>query len=344
MWVEAEAASRPANRPIENTLLATRGPTPLKQIVLSIVAAGAVAIAGLTVVGTAPASAKYRIGIGEQKAAMFDSSAWQSLRLRRVRYLVPWDYAKHREQRDEADHYMARARAARQDVLVTFTARRGCFTAGRYSTRKVCRAPSASAYRTAFRAFDRRFPWVRTYSAWNEINHASQPTFERPRTAAGYYNVLRTRARTGKFRAMAADLLDTSNMGRYLKRFRRYAKGSPRLWGLHNYGDVNRRRTNFTEAMLRAVPGEVWLTETGGIVQLLPSFRRSPSRAAARTTGMFRLAHKSDTRRRGMRSKITRLYVYSWFGAPPTARFDAGLMNADGSPRKAFSVFRKNAA
>ena len=45
-----------------------------------------------------------------------------------------------------------------------------------------------------------------------------------------------------------------------------------------------------------------------------------------------------------MRSKITRLYVYAWFGATSTARFDAGLMNADGSPRKAFSVFRKNAA
>ena len=40
---------------------------------------------------------------------MFESPAWQSLRLRRVRYLVPWDYAKHRDQRDEVDHYMARA-------------------------------------------------------------------------------------------------------------------------------------------------------------------------------------------------------------------------------------------
>ena len=155
--------------------------------------------------------------------------------------------------------------------------------------------------------------------------------------------MLRTRARKGKFRVMAADVLDTSNMSRYLKRFRRYAKGSPRLWGLHNYGDVNRRRTNFTKAMLRSVPGEVWLTETGGIVQLLPSFTRSPSRAAARTKGLFRLANTYDTRRRGMRSKITRLYVYAWFGEPPSARFDAGLVNADGSPRKALAVFRKNA-
>ena len=316
----------------------------MTRFVLSVVAAGVLVLAGLSVVGAAPASAKYRVGVGEQKAAMFDSPAWQSLGLRRVRYLVPWDYAKHPAQRAEVEHYMARARAARQDVLVTFTARRGCYSAaGRYSAMKACRAPSASAYRKAFRAFDSEFPWVKTYSAWNEINHRSQPTFKSPRKAAGYYNVLRTQARRGKFRVMAADILDTSNMSRYLTRFRRYAKGSPRLWGLHNYGDVNRRRTKSTKAMLRTVPGEVWLTETGGIVQLLPSFKRSPSRAAARTKGMFRLADTYDTRRRGMRSKITRLYVYAWFGETPTARFDAGLTNADGSPRKALAVFRKNA-
>ena len=316
----------------------------MKRIILSVAAVCAFVVAGVTVVGAAPASAKYRVGVGEQKAAVFESPAWQSLKLKRVRYLVPWDYAKHRGQRDEVDPSMARARAARQDVLVTFTARRGCFSAaGRYSTMKACRAPSASAYRKAFRAFDAKFPWVKTYSAWNEINHQSQPTFKSPRKAAGYYNVLRMQARKGGFRVMAADMLDTSNMGRYLKRFRRYAKGSPKLWGLHNYGDVNRRRASFTKAMLRAVAGEVWLTETGGIVKLLPSFKRSPSRAAARTNGMFRLAEQYDSRRRGMRSKITRLYVYAWFGEPPTARFDTGLMNADGSPRKAFSVFRKKA-
>jgi hypothetical protein len=184
---------------------------------------------------------------------------------------------------------------------------------------------------------------VKTYSAWNEINHKSQPTFKSPRKAAGYYNVLRKDARKRKFRVMAADMLDTGNMGRYLTQFKRFAKGSPRLWGLHNYGDVNRRRTKFTKQMLRSVPGEVWLTETGGIVKLLPSFKRSTKRAAARTKGMFKLVNRYDTRRRGMRSKITRLFVYTWFGEESSARFDAGLVNPDGSPRSAFKVFRKNA-
>ena len=143
---------------------------------------------------------------------------------------------------------------------------------------------------------------------------------------------------------MAADMLDTGNMGRYLAAFKRKAKGSPKLWGLHNYGDVNRRRSTYTKQMLRSVPGEVWLTETGGIVKLLPSFKRSPSRAASRTKGMFRLVNQYDTKRRGFRSKITRLFVYTFYGEASSARFDAGLVNPDGSARPAYNVFKKNAA
>ena len=262
--------------------LRSERPFAMKRIVLSVVAAGALVLAATALVGAAPASAGYRVGVGEQNAQMFDSPAWQSLKLQQVRYLVPWDYAKHVDQRNEVDQYMLRARAARQDVLVTFTARRGCYLAsGRYSKAKVCRAPSAGAYRNAFGMFDAKFPWVKTYSAWNEINHKSQPTFKSPRKAAGYYNVLSKLARKGKFRVMAADMLDTRNMGRYLATFRRHAKGSPKLWGLHNYGDVNRRRTTFTKQMLRTVPGEVWLTETGGIVSCCrasSAHRRAPPR------------------------------------------------------------------
>jgi len=300
------------------------------------------ALLGLVVV--TPASAKYKVGLGEQNPQMFDQPAWQSLHLKRVRYLVPWDYAKHTGQAGAVNFFMQTAHAYRQDVLVTFTARSGCYSAkGRYSKKKACRAPSSKKYKKAFLKFDKAYPWVKTYSAWNEINHKSQPTFKSPKKAAGYYNVLRKYAKKKKFRAMAADMLDTPNMSRYLASFKRHAKGSPRLWGLHNYGDVNRKRTTFTKKMLRSVPGEVWLTETGGIVKLLPSFKRNLKRAKSRTKGMFRLVNRYDTKRRGTRSKITRLFVYTYYGAARSARFDAGLVNPDGSTRPAFSVFAKNA-
>ena len=48
---------------------------------------------------------------------MFSSPAWQDLRLKRVRYLVPWDWAR-TGQEAEVVAFMAAARARRQDVLV----------------------------------------------------------------------------------------------------------------------------------------------------------------------------------------------------------------------------------
>jgi hypothetical protein len=302
----------------------------------------AVLVALLVAAGSA--EARYRLGVGEQKAEMFASPAWQSLRLRQVRYLVPWDW--HRSGRQaEVAAFMTAARAQRQDVLVTFTARDGCYDGHRYSRASACRAPSARAYRAAVRAFDDAYPWVRTYSAWNEVNHVSQPTFRSPRLAVRYYAVLRREARRRHFRVMAADVLDTSNLRAYLRAFLRRAPGDPRLWGLHNYQDVNRRTSADTRAMLRLVPGRVWLTETGGIVKFGESrhFRYSESRAARRTRWMFRLADRYDTRRRGLRSTIARLFVYRWYGEPPGAHFDAGLVNPDGTPRRAYSVVAEHA-
>jgi hypothetical protein len=290
------------------------------------------------------AEGAYRMGIGEQVPPMFASPAWQSLHLRLTRYIVAWDWQQTGQQADVAA-YMDAARAHGQDVLVTFTAHRGCFDGVRYSRAPVCRAPSASAYGAAVRAFDDRYPWVRTYSAWNEVNHVSQPTFGRPQLAVRYYSVLLRESRRRHFRAMAADVLDTSNMRSYLRAFLRLAPGRPRLWGLHNYQDVNRVTTGDTREMLATVPGEVWLTETGAIVKLGNSrqFAYSEARAASRTRWMFRLAGRFDTPRRGLRSTLARLYVYKWFGEPPGAPFDAGLVSLDGTPRPAFSVVRRYA-
>ena len=298
----------------------------------------------LALLTAAPAEARYRLGIGEQKPEMFASPAWQTLGLRHVRYLVPWDWQRTGAEAEIAA-YMTAARAARQNVLVTFTARLGCYDGRRYSRARICRAPSARAYRAAVRAFDDDYPWVRTYSAWNEINHVSQPTFRSPRLAVRYYAVLRREARLRHFRVMAADVLDTSNMRHYLRAFLRRAPGRPRLWGLHNYQDVNRRTSADTRDMLRLVPGRVWLTETGGVVKFGESrqFRYSEARAARRTRWMFRLAGRYDGRRRGLRSTIARLYVYCWYGEPPGAHFDAGLVNPDGTPRRAYSVVAEHA-
>jgi len=290
------------------------------------------------------AEAKYRVGLSEQNPSMFASARWQSLKLKRVRYIVPWDWNRHPGEVAAVAAYMSRARAARQQVLVSFTAARGCWNGKRYSRRAACRAPRAAAYRASVRAFDNLYPWVKTYSAWNEVNHASQPTARKPKLAVRYYHVLRKEARSRRFKVMAADVLDTSNLRSYLRKFMRRAKGAPSLWGLHNYQDVNYRTSADTRRMLATVPGQVWLTETGGLVKFNGKrFRYSEKRAARRTKWMFKLANRYDSRRRGLRSRITQLFVYKWFGEVRGARFDSGLVDPDGTPRKAFAVFRKTA-
>ena len=63
----------------------------------------------------APASANYRVGISEQDARVFDQPAWQALKLKRVRYVVAWDYYKDPGQVAETTTFMnaRRARATR---------------------------------------------------------------------------------------------------------------------------------------------------------------------------------------------------------------------------------------
>jgi len=137
----------------------------------------------LSLAAPAAAQANFVVGIGDQNASLFAQPRFQALKVKRVRYIVPWDWYKKPYQVAEIDAYMNAAHASGKDVLISFSARRGCYT-GRYSRAKACRAPSASAYKSAFLRFDNRFKWVKTYSPWNEVNHISQPTSKSPKLAA----------------------------------------------------------------------------------------------------------------------------------------------------------------
>ena len=289
----------------------------------------------------ASAQANFKVGIADQDARMFDNPNYQALNIKRIRYIVPWDWYKRRFQVEEVTHFLNRANADGAEVLVHFTAKRGCYKNGRYSRSRACRAPTVKAYVKQFKRFRKRFPTNKVYGVWNEGNHVSQPVARNPKLAARYFLAARKACRSCTF--VAADVLDSKNMDEWLAKFRRASKGKATIYGLHNYSDVNRRRASGTKRLLRIVPGQVWLTETGGILKFLPSFKRSESRQANRTKFMFSLADKYDRRRKGMRSRITRLYNYQWTGVARSARFDAGLVNANGTARKAYRQFRKSA-
>src|SRR3978361_934626 len=89
------------------------------------------------------AQAKVRVGLSEQSPAMFDQPNWAQLKLKRVRYILPWDYAKSAGNHAEVTGFMNAARAHKQEVLVTFSATRCCFVNNKYSKKKkACKAPS----------------------------------------------------------------------------------------------------------------------------------------------------------------------------------------------------------
>jgi hypothetical protein len=267
----------------------------------------------------APAKA---IGIGDQGAAMFDAPLFRALRVDKARRVVPWDAMQVRSEVQLTDAWLTAARRAQVEPFISFGA----------SRRKPAQLPTVAQFRSAFLAFRKRYPQVRVYSPWNEVNHKSQPTAGHPDRAAAFYEVVRANCRGCT--VVAADVLDQEGFTRYLARFRRAAGDpAPQLWGLHNYSDTNRFRTRGTRAMLGAVPGEIWVTETGGVARFGRSFPFDLRRQARATAYTFKLLKLSP--------RIRRLYVYNWTGAAPGARFDAGLTNVNGSARPAYRTLER---
>jgi hypothetical protein len=278
------------------------------------------------------------LGIADQKADTFTSARFRSLHVKRTRYVVPWNVALVKAERAKFEAWYRAARKAHiREVLVAFSA-----SAGSRCPARPCSLPSVRSYTRAFRAFHRRYRHIRTIQPWNEANSPTQPTgpWRRgARAAALYYNAVRRWCR--RCTITAADVLDLSKrtMARWIRQFRRYAKGKPRLWGLHNYTDTN-RHSGLTRAFLRMVSGKVWLTETGGIVAFRDArgkvrFRYSERRAASALRRMFSIARK-------YRRRTTRLYVYQWSIDFSGNRFDAGLVRASGAPRPGYYVVRKH--
>jgi hypothetical protein len=275
------------------------------------------------------------VGIGDQDSSMFTDPLFTGLGVKRSRYFPSWNVAfKTSNEALWLDDWLAKAQAAGVEPLISFHAALGSGCPSR-----PCKLPSVRRYTRAFRAFRARWPQVRVISPWNEANHRSQPTFKKPKRAAQYYNVVRRYCRGCKI--VAADVIDEVNMERWLRVFKRTAK-KPRIWGLHNYRDTNPRkgqRFGGTARLLRAVKGQVWLTETGGIVKfVLPNgrtlFRKSEARANRATKRMFALARR-------YRGRIKRLYIYHWKQSGGSNRFDAGLVRRSGAARPAYRTVRR---
>lgn len=327
---------------------------------------GALAVAvalGVAAPAAHATSSTVRVAIANQSPDMFASAKWQALDLKRTRYFIRWNAAEDPYQLQQADQFVAAAKAAGVSVLMHIST-------DDYSVD--AKLPTRTEYkREVGKLIARYYPQgVREWGVWNEANDRTQPTHRSPARAADFFKdmwgMLNDSDRcgaavTGKCRIVALDVLDGYNASLYgntrsfIRRF--YARLSPTydrrasVVGIHNYSDVNRHATKGTSNAIAEVRrynkrARFWFTETGGVVRLGTSYRCSASspasvkaaeaRAARAESWMFDLTNR-------YRSSVDRLYVYQWTGSDcsPSERFDAGLVRRDGSSRPALTTLER---
>jgi hypothetical protein len=283
------------------------------------------AVFAATLVPAAPAAA-LTVGIADNKADMFFDPRFAASGVTQARISVGWDALSSPWQTQQLDLWLNAAHNAGVDPLVSFGHSR--------TDRRAL--PTPERFLFEFRRFRARYPWVQEYATWNEANHCGEPTCHRPALVAAYYRKIRRECRT--CRILAAEVLDMPNMVSWVRSFRRHAHGEPRYWGLHNYIDANRARTTGTRRMLHAVKGQVWFTETGGIVRRSNrhkvTFPESAKHAATATSFLFR-------RLVPLSRRVTRVYIYHWNADATPNNWDSALIGPTGRVRPAFRVVER---
>ena len=282
----------------------------------------------LVLAGASTAQAKVAVGIADNKSDMFTDPRFAALEVKYVRVMVPYDALNDAKLKVWLDGWMAGAKADGERPLVTFDR----------SRKRPSYNPSAAQMAKSLKALHKRYPFLKEFATWNEANINKQPA-----TVARWWNAMRKACPTCT--VLGADLLDRGNVGSWAKRFVKAAKRTPKVWGLHNYDDANLLRTTGTRALLKAVKGNVWFTETGGVVSRnnasSVAFPTGATHAAKATKFVFSTLAKLSPR-------IQRVYIYHWntglsdktSGSAAQRTWDSGLIGPDDKPRPSLAVLQ----
>ena len=286
--------------------------------------------AGRTAQPRAKAATSLMAGVGDEHARMFSNPLWQQLHTRIVRYIAPYDAVVHGDDLAKAREWIRAAEAQHQQVLVAFY----------HSEHTPTVLPSVATYQRDVKKFVALFPRVHQFQSYDEANRGNVAgAFASPSAAltARYYQaMLRSCTRCT---VVGLDVLDANNITptlRYISEFKREIGRlrtiMPKVWGLHDYSDVNRRESWRTRELVRALGGQVWLTETGGIVKFGGAFPNRNGSGVARAASVLKFTFALARSQR----QVTRLYLYDWSGGDARTRFDAGLMSAREQPRAGY--------
>ncbi len=307
--------------------------TPRFSLLLSVLALVALMAAVPSDVGAKKAKKKAKaptpiVGVGDNNWPMFHDANHKALNTTISRLVIPYDFYRDPVELQRTKLWLEGARDNGIEALVSL----------HRSEHFPTKLPSVAEFAESVKYLLHHFPWVKAISPWNEANHKSQPTVKNPRRAAEYYNV--TRLLCSKCKIVAADVLDQKNLLPWMKTFTRYAR-SPKIWGLHSYTDANQNKPwkkSQTKKFLDSTKGEVWLTEVGGIVAFDKRYPFVPDKAATALRRTLDMGFKDK--------RITRIYLYCWFGAMtdassgPPFKWDSGLVNPDSTIRPGYGVVK----
>jgi hypothetical protein len=294
----------------------------------------------LGITASASAKAGVFVGLGDQNASIFTQKPFQALGLKKVRYFIQWDAITDDYQLQQADIFVDQARQHGVQVFMT--------PSTNDLRLKKAKLPSVAQYKSRVGALVKRYKamGVTNWGVWNEANHTSQPTYKSPTRAAQYFKTMYALCKGCTI--VSLDVLDQRGVTEYVAKWYKALSSSWRkrakIVGIHNYSDVNRKHSSGTSHIISAVhlhsanpKAKFWLTETGGLVKFGDNgafAKCDQARAANRIAYMFSLAKKFDR-------YVDRLYAYAYWGNDCSERFDAGLVNENGTIRKGYTAFKK---
>jgi hypothetical protein len=276
------------------------------------------------------ASAHPVVGVADNSSQMFGDPRFLALGITDVRDDVPWNVLSRRSARRSLATWIGAAKAAGMTPLITFDHDNGSVATQRH-------LPTVKQFSSAFRQIRALYPWVTQFETWDEANFYLEGTSTDPKRAAQFYEVLRKDCPSCTI--LAPDLLDVPSSEGYpldswARTFVNLVHGQPAIWGINNYVGANRLETGTTEALLRAVRGKIWFTETGGIVDRHNAskvgFPQNPKHAA-------RVDRFILTKLANLSHRIQRIYFYDW-NVSRGSNWDSALISWNGQTRPGYDV------
>ncbi len=201
----------------------------------------------------ARAASSFLTGIGDEQTEMFGDRNWKQLHTKIARYIAPYDAAVRPYSLDKARAWIKAAEAQHVQVLVAFY----------HSEYTPTKMPSIATYQHDVQKFVKDFPHVKQYQSWDEANRGNiRGVLASPSAsaAAQYYQAL-LRVCKG-CTVLGLDVLDAENISPTLQYIAEFKKEvgklrtvMPKIWGLHNYSDINRLQSFRTSQLVQALGG-----------------------------------------------------------------------------------------